>query len=285
MSKAMPAVFFGHGSPMNALEENRYSLAWRAFGETLPARPRAIVCISAHWYEGYTAVTAMKRPRTIHDFFGFPQALFDVEYPAPGDPALAEELRDLVKPTHVGLDVDSWGLDHGTWSVLVHAFPDADIPVIQLSLDARKDFEHHVQLGMRLAALRERDVMIVGSGNVVHNLRKVRWGEPDMGFDWAKRFNEAARQQLIEAPSDAARLREHPDFSMAAPTDEHFLPILYLAGLSAAANRPLEVLVDGYSMGSLSMDCYALGGECPQDAGEEPAAVLPKNVPPEDTNT
>ena len=158
-----PAAFLGHGSPMNALEVNRYTRAWRGFGHSVP-RPRAILAISAHWYVSFTAVTAMARPRTIHDFYGFPRKLFEVDYPAPGDEDVAAKIAEIAKPTHVGLDRDSWGLDHGTWSVLVHAYPLADIPVVQLSIDARNSFDAHFELGVRLGALRSHGILIVCSG-------------------------------------------------------------------------------------------------------------------------
>ncbi|HXY39564.1 MAG TPA: 4,5-DOPA dioxygenase extradiol [Vicinamibacteria bacterium] len=254
----MPAAFLGHGSPMNALESNRYTEAWRAFGRAVP-RPRGILAVSAHWYVEVTAVTAMPRPRTIHDFFGFPRPLFEVDYPAPGDPRLAEEVADVVKPTHVGLDRDGWGLDHGTWSLLVHAFPKADVPVVQLSIDARQGFDFHFDLGTRLAPLRERGVLVLGSGNVVHNLRAIDWSAPEAGFDWARRFDEAAREVLTQRPAEAPRLLAHRDFARAAPTPDHFIPLLYLAGLAEADHRPAQVLVDGCALGSLSMACYTVG--------------------------
>jgi 4,5-DOPA dioxygenase extradiol len=250
----MPVAFLGHGSPMNALEHNRFTEAWQAFGVAVP-RPRAILVVSAHWYVRGTAVTAVAQPQTIHDFHGFPRALFEVQYPAPGDPALAEEIAELVKPTRVELD-GGWGIDHGAWSVLVHAFPAADVPVVQLSIDATREFDYHVDLGAKLAPLRERGVLILGSGNVVHNLRAIDWSIPDAGFDWAQRFDDSARELLGERPGDAAALREHPDYALSAPTPEHFIPVLYVAGLAAAAGQPLASFGEGYAFGSLSMTCY-----------------------------
>ncbi len=283
-TKRMPAAFLGHGSPMNALETNRYTLAWRAFGASVP-RPRAILVVSAHWYVGVTAVTAMAHPRTIHDFFGFPKELFEIEYAAPGDTGVAEEIAEIAKPTRVGLDHDSWGLDHGTWSVLVHAFPKADVPVVQLAIDARKDFDFHFDLGARLAPLRDRGVLIVGSGNVVHNLPGIDGSKKETGFDWAHRFDEAARAVMTEHPSKAPALRDHADYRHAAPTPEHFIPLLHLAGLASAAKQSAQVLIDGYALGSLSMTSFTLEAKCPTDSGDQrPGATLPHDVPAEDTN-
>ena len=257
-TELMPAAFIGHGTPMNALENNAYTEAWQKFAASLP-RPRAILAVSAHWFTNATAVTAMPTPKTIHDFFGFPEELFAVQYPAPGDPQLADEIAEVVAPTWVGMDVDSWGLDHGTWSVLTHMFPDADIPVVQLSLNAELPFEYHLGLGAQLAPLRGRGVLVVASGNVVHNLRQVDWQQPDTGFDWAQRFNDESRSLMTSAPHDIVALRQHADFASAVPTTDHFLPLLYIAGLAAAADTTAEVLVDGYAYGALSMTAYTVG--------------------------
>jgi 4,5-DOPA dioxygenase extradiol len=282
----MPAAFLGHGSPMNAIEQNRYTEAWRLFGASVP-RPRAILVVSAHWYVTVTAVTAMPRPRTIHDFYGFPDELSAVEYPAPGAPDVAEEVAEVAKPTWVGLDRDSWGLDHGTWSVLCHAFPQADIPVVQLSINAMRPLDHHVELGAQLAPLRERGVLVVGSGNVVHNLRRVDPRIVDGGFDWAQRFDEEARAVMTGAPGEVLGLHSHRDYTAAVPTPDHFIPLLYVAGLAAAARRPARTLVEGYAYGSLSMTAYTLDAACPEGlTGDPQAAPIPDPtiVPADDTN-
>jgi 4,5-DOPA dioxygenase extradiol len=285
-TEPMPAAFLGHGSPMNALEHNRYTDAWRDFGASVP-RPRGILVVSAHWYVNVTAVTAMALPKTIHDFYGFPDELYSLQYPAPGDLALAEEVAEIAKPTWVGLDHDSWGLDHGTWSVLVHAFPIADIPVVQLSIDAQKPFEYHLELGAQLAPLRRQGVLVIGSGNVVHNLHRVDWNQPDGGFDWAHRFDDAARTHMTSSPQELIALRSHSDFGAAVPTPDHFIPLVYLAGLASAAGSDGEVLVDGYTYGSLSMTSYTIGSSWPGEqhtGGAAGALPDPDLVPPDDTN-
>ena len=276
----MPAAFIGHGSPMNAIEHNHYTRAWEAFAAAVPT-PRAILAVSAHWYINSTAVTAMAQPRTIHDFYGFPQELFDVEYRAPGSPEVAHEVAQVVAPVWVGIDNDSWGIDHGTWSVLAHMYPRADVPVVQLSIDATKPFDYHLDLGARLAPLRDQGVLIVGSGNVVHNLRAMDPAYAERGFDWAERFDRDVRALFTEEPRSLLDLERHADFAKAVPTPDHFLPSVFIAGLAAATGETLDVLVDGCAYGSLSMTSYGLGIHAsPSPAGEaDDAGSLPVDVP------
>ena len=282
-SQLMPAAFIGHGSPMNTLETNRYTSAWRELGRRLP-RPKAILSISAHWLIKGTAVTAMPRPRVIHDFYGFPRELFEFDYPAPGAPEIAEAVAEIVKPSYVGLDHDSWGLDHGTWSVLAHVFPDASVPVLQLSLHAEEGPEYHVELGRKLAPLRQRRIFLMRSGNVVHNLGRMNRSHGDRAFDWAERFDEAVKRVMAESPGDLPRLTSHPDYPMAVPTTEHFLPLYYLAGLCDTAGEPASVLVEGGSMGSLTMTSFGIGVGGIAAAGSGFGASVPASVPPEQTN-
>ena len=257
MTDRMPALFLGHGDPMNTLATNRFTVAWRELGVQLP-RPRAVLCVSAHWYIGHTAVTAMEHPRTIHDFYGFPRELFAFEYPAPGSPVVAAEVADALSPRWAGLDVDSWGLDHGAWSLLAHLFPEADVPVVQLSVDATKPLDEHLDLGRRLAPLRDRGVLLVASGNVVHNLRLMDRSRPDEGDDWAVRFDEATRQVMADDPGALGDLLAHPDVASAVPTPDHFLPLAYLAGMAEVAGSGCSALVPGCVGGSLSMTGYRL---------------------------
>ena len=264
MTTAMPAVFVGHGSPMNTLEVNVHTEQWQRLGEAIRARhgrPSAILSVSAHWYINASAVTAMSQPRTIHDFYGFPPALFAFEYPAPGSPELAAAVVETVAPVWVGVDHDSWGLDHGTWSVLAHLFPDADVPVVQLAIDASKSYAEHVDLGARLAPLREQGVLVLASGNVVHNLGRVDFSKPGHGEDWAFRFDDAVREQMLAAPADLPGVVGHPDHRLAVPTPDHFIPVLYTAGIAAAAGGSAEVtpFAIGCTLGSLSMTSYVVG--------------------------
>lgn len=279
----MPALFIGHGSPMNTLESNRYTRTWREIGAALP-RPRALLVVSAHWFIGATAATAMAKPRTIHDFYGFPPELFAFRYPAPGAPDVAAEVVEAVKPIWVGLDHDEWGLDHGTWSVLAHLYPNADVPVVQLAINASKPLEYHIELGARLAALRDAGVMIVGSGNVVHNLRLIDWKRGDEGFDWARRFDDAVCEQMERDPGGILDVTRHADYPLAVPTLDHFIPLLYIAG-NATKAQPARSVVRGYSLGSLSMTCYSVGADINTVVPGSGSADLPRGVPSDNTNT
>lgn len=255
----MPALFFGHGNPMNAIQTNDWTEGWARIGKSIP-RPKAILCVSAHWYLPGTHVTAMKSPRTIHDFGGFPRPLFEVQYPAPGDPALARRVRELLAPVPVALD-DEWGLDHGTWSVLCHVYPDAGVPVVQLGIDETQPASFHYEIGKRLAALRDEDVLVIGSGNLVHNLHAYAWGrhvpEP---YDWAVRFERHARELILAGNHDPLVEYESlgRDAMLSAPTPEHYLPLLYILG----ARREGETIafpVEGIDGGSVSMLTVQIG--------------------------
>lgn len=244
----MPLLFVGHGNPMYAIEENGFTKTWRSLGETLP-KPKAILCISAHWETVGTFVTSMEHPRTIHDFYGFPQALFDVEYPAPGNPELAKEIADKL---NIGLD-ENWGLDHGTWSVLKHIYPNADVPVIQLSLDRTKPESRHYEFAKKLDFLRNEDVLIVGSGNIVHNLRLVNFRNPN-GDEWANLANETLKELILA--DDYESLANYQSLGnevrLAIPTPEHYLPLLYVLALKSDGEK-VEFFNDVVELGSLSM--------------------------------
>lgn len=259
MSKVHPALFLGHGSPMLAIEPSRYGTAWRELGRTLP-RPRAILAVSAHWYIRGSAVTAQAQPRTIHDFYGFPPELYAVQYPAPGDPQLAKRVADLLAPTAVQLDQE-WGLDHGTWSVLRHMYPDSDIPVVQLAIDATLRGPQHYALALRLAPLRDEGVLVLGSGNVVHNLRRLQFDQAVTPPAWAATFNAAVRAAIQSRRHAELAAYDQLDAgaAMSVPTPEHYLPLLYVLALQ----RPGEIAampLDGIELGAISMLCVQLGG-------------------------
>lgn len=247
-----PALFLGHGNPLHALGDNRWTRAWRALGARLP-RPRAVLCVSAHWYVAGAAVTAAERPRTLHDFAGFPPELFAVQYPAPGDPALARRAVELLAPEPVALDL-SWGFDHGAWAVLRHLFPDADVPVLELALDARRPPHFHYELGRRLAPLRDDGVLVLGSGNVVHNLRQMSWTPDAPPHDWATRFEARVREFVLAGDHDALIEYQHlgDDAALAVPTPEHYLPLLYVLG-AGGTGVPVQCPIEGIDGGSISM--------------------------------
>src|SRR5262249_41098628 len=252
----MPAIFFGHGNPMNAIDRNAYTAAWSEIGRSIP-KPKAIVMISAHWYLPATLVTAMARPRTIHDFGGFPRPLYEVTYPAPGDVALAQRLQALVGAT----PDDRWGLDHGAWSVLVHVYPDADVPIVQLSIDETQPASFHYELGKRLAPLRDEGILIAGSGNIIHNLHTYAWGRhPVEPFDWALRFQARARELI--GSGDHSPLVDYEsmgrDAMLSAPTPDHYLPLLYVLGARRDGD-PATFPVEGIDGGSVSMLAVKIG--------------------------
>jgi 4,5-DOPA dioxygenase extradiol len=256
----MPLLFLGHGNPMNAIEENEFVTGFRDMGKSIP-KPAAILCISAHWETRGTNVTAMENPKTIHDFGGFPKALFDVQYPAPGSPALAIETKRIITKTEIGLD-EKWGLDHGSWSVIKHLYPNADVPVIEMSLDYSKSPQNHYELANELSSLRNKGVLIIGSGNMVHNLGVLDWSNPYNSFDWASSANAKLKTLIIE--NDHKQLINYQllgkEFTLAIPTAEHYLPLLYILGLKQE-NEKINIFNDKIVMGSLSMTSLIIGQE------------------------
>ncbi len=263
-TEQMPVFFFGHGSPMNAIEQNEFSREWAHIGQSM-MKPNAILCISAHWLTRGTFVTAMAQPKTIHDFGGFPKELFDVQYPAPGSPQLADEVKHLLEhTTGVGLD-DSWGLDHGCWSVVKHLYPDADVPVIQLSIDYNQPAAYHYALARQLAALRKKGILIVGSGNMVHNLGMVAWDkmdDPGFAFDWATEANESMKQMIRKQDHEALIdfRKQGRAFDLAIPTPDHYYPMLYALALQGK-DEALSFFNDKAVMGSLTMTSFRIGGD------------------------
>ena len=255
----MPVLFVGHGNPMNAIEENDFTRTWNHLGDTITT-PKLILCISAHWETRGTHITAMPNPRTIHDFGGFPKELYDVQYPAPGFPLFAEEIRDRNPGLNIGLDTKEWGFDHGSWSVIKHIYPKADIPMIQLSIDHYATFEQHYKLAKQLSNLREQGVLIVGSGNIVHNLRAVDWHQRVDGYDWAVEVRDNVNQWLLEQKHDEliSITQRGGNYRMAIPTTEHYIPLLYAAALQDE-NEKLTLFNDKLTMGSLSMTGVKIG--------------------------
>ena len=254
----MPVLFLGHGSPMNAIEENEFVRSWQLLGRSL-TRPNAILCISAHWETKGTLVTAMPQPKTIHDFGGFPKALFDVQYPAPGSPALAAETKNAIHKTEVGFDND-WGLDHGAWSVLKHLYPHADVPVIQMSLDYTQSPQYHYELAKELSALRRKGILIVGSGNIVHNLRMANFEMPDSGYDWALEANEKLKKMITDHDDKSliSYKSQGRAIELSAPTPEHYLPLLYALALREE-NESLSFFNDKTVYGSIAMTSVRIG--------------------------
>jgi 4,5-DOPA dioxygenase extradiol len=259
-TEKIPVLFLGHGSPMNAIEENEYVSGFRTIAKTLP-KVKAIVCVSAHWYTKGTMVTAMQKPKTIHDFGGFPEALYKVQYPAPGSPDLAKQTKELIKKASVGLD-ETWGLDHGAWSVLKHLYPNADVPVIQLSIDYTKDAQWHFELAKELQSLRDKGVLIVGSGNIIHNLYDAAFDRinENFGYDWAIEAREKTNALLLKGDFDQLIHYEKlgKPLQKAVPTPDHYLPLIYTLGLKNEKDK-LELFNDKLLAGSLSMTSVKIG--------------------------
>ena len=253
---AMPALFIGHGNPMNAIEDTEFSRAWAEVARSLP-RPKAVLCVSAHWQTAGTRVTAMEQPKTIHDFHGFPPALYEKRYPAPGSPDLARTMQNMMRESHVELDSE-WGLDHGAWAVLCQMYPKADVPVVQLSLDERKSSAFHYELGRQLRGLRKKGVLIIGSGNIVHNLREMAW--EDTAYDWALEFDAQMKELILsgdhKAIVDYSRLGR--SVRLAVPTLEHYLPLLYVLGAQHEADS-IGFFAEKVTLGSMSMRSVRLG--------------------------
>lgn len=254
-TERMPVLFLGHGNPMNAIEENQFVQGFRNVGKEVP-KPNAILCISAHWLTKGTKVTAMEMPQTIHDFGGFPQALFDVQYPAPGSPELAKETQQLLSPTQVDLD-DSWGLDHGAWTVIKHLYPNADVPVIQMSIDYSQPAQYHFELAKKLNALRDKGILIIGSGNIIHNLRLVDFAninKENYGYDWAIEAREITNKLLLDGNYEAlVQYEKLPKaVQLAIPTPDHYLPLIYTLGLQQKGES-ISLFNDKLLAGSLSM--------------------------------
>jgi 4,5-DOPA dioxygenase extradiol len=259
MADRMPAIFFGHGNPMNALASNAWTDGWAALGKDVP-RPRAVLCVSAHWYLPATLVTGSPAPRTIHDFGGFPRQLYEVKYAAPGDPVLARRVRELLAPVSFDLD-ERWGLDHGTWSVLRHVFPEADVPVIQISIDETQPAEFHYETAKRLTGLRDEGVLIVGSGNLVHNLHAYAWGRQQVEpLDWAVRFEERARELLLSGDHGPLVAYETlgRDAALSVPTPDHYLPLLYVIAQQGGGDE-VSFPVEGFDGGAVSMLSVKIG--------------------------
>lgn len=260
-NEKMPLLFIGHGSPMNGIQDTEFSRGWQQMGKEIP-KPKAVLCVSAHWLTKGTFITAMEKPKTIHDFSGFPEALSQVQYPAPGNPGLAKETVALVKKTTIGLDHD-WGLDHGTWTVVKHMYPNADIPVLQLSIDYHKPGEYHFLLAKELAELRKRGVLIIGSGNMVHNLGMVTWSKPEtFAFDWAIEMNETFKKHI--SSGDFKPLMNYESLGnsakLAIPTPDHYYPLLYVLGLKEE-NEKISFFNDKAMMGSITMTSVKVGGK------------------------